>query len=278
MLPNFLIIGAMKAGTTSLYHYLYEHPEVFMASPKELDFFVASRNWHRGVGWYEAHFEGAGAAVAVGEASPNYSKAHSDSGVADRIADVLPDAKLLYIVRDPIERIRSMYAHLVDEGVERRSIDDAVAGDDDYLQTSRYALQLRPFLERFPRDRVLVMSSETLRDNRREALSRIFRFVGVDPTYEPAVLNREFNRGKDRRVPRRLVGRVEPRGAYRTLLNRSWRARAAHRRIVTRRTRTPSTILSRGSLERLRDQLVPDVAELRGILGAELDHWHIEPG
>ena len=86
MLPNFLIIGTMKGGTTSLYHYLGQHPEVFMTATKELHYFVAEKNLTRGASWYESNFRDAGAARAVGEASPDYTKYPLYRGVprADR--------------------------------------------------------------------------------------------------------------------------------------------------------------------------------------------------
>src|SRR3954463_6324498 len=86
MLPNFLIIGAMKGGTTSLYHYLRPHPEVFMPVTKELHFFVAEKNLLLGPGWYERRFRGAGDAIAVGEASTDYTKYPLYQGVPERIA------------------------------------------------------------------------------------------------------------------------------------------------------------------------------------------------
>ena len=73
MLPTFIVIGAGKAGTTSLWGYLRDHPQVFMSDPKELDFFTVEHNWSKGVGWYEAHFADAGDAVARGEASGSYT-------------------------------------------------------------------------------------------------------------------------------------------------------------------------------------------------------------
>src|SRR5437660_1291673 len=85
-LPTFLVIGAMKAGTDALWKYLRGHPQVHMAPTKELDFFAEELNWRRGLGWYEGQFEGAGAAVAIGEASTSYSKHPTHPGVPERIA------------------------------------------------------------------------------------------------------------------------------------------------------------------------------------------------
>src|SRR3954447_530769 len=102
MLPNFVIIGTMKGGTTSLYHYLRHHPQVFMTETKELHYFVADKNLSRGLDWYERNFAGAGDAVAVGEASPDYTKYPIHADVPKRMADVMPWARLVYVIRNPV--------------------------------------------------------------------------------------------------------------------------------------------------------------------------------
>src|SRR4029079_2322923 len=104
-LPTFIVIGAMKAGTTSLARYLGEHPDVFVCSPKEPQFFIESGTWDRGVAWYRELFAGGRDSIARGEASTDYSKLPRHGGVVDRIAEVAPEARIVYLVRDPIERI-----------------------------------------------------------------------------------------------------------------------------------------------------------------------------
>src|SRR5207244_11766706 len=86
MLPTFLVIGAMKSGTTSLYRYLQAHPDVYMSEEKELNYFTGGQNWERGVSWYEAQFEKAGSARAIGEASTNYTNYPQIAAVPERIA------------------------------------------------------------------------------------------------------------------------------------------------------------------------------------------------
>src|SRR4051812_3312851 len=112
-LPNLIVIGAKKSGTTSLYVYLDAHPEISMTRDKELNFFVEERNWSRGLGWYGEQFD-AGAPVR-GEASPYYTALPHHRGVPERMASVIPDARLVYMVRDPIARLLSHY----DMGVAR---------------------------------------------------------------------------------------------------------------------------------------------------------------
>src|ERR1700680_4934439 len=106
-LPNFLIIGAAKAGTTSLYNYLSVHPEIFMSKRKELSFFDPQRRWHLGVEWYKSNFD---ASYPVnGEASPRYTRYPRTTGVPERIQQTLGTPKLIYILRDPINRLLAQY-------------------------------------------------------------------------------------------------------------------------------------------------------------------------
>jgi hypothetical protein len=112
MLPNFIIIGAMKCGTTSLYYQLSEHKEVKMSIQKETNFFIRKRDfekgrYEKGRDWYESCFPEGG--MARGECSPNYTKVHLFPGVAQRMQELLPDVRLVYMVRDPIERLVSHY-------------------------------------------------------------------------------------------------------------------------------------------------------------------------
>ena len=108
-LPNLIVIGAQKCGTSVLHYYLSLHPEVSMSKPKELNFFIEERNWPRGVDWYTAHFDAE--ARVRGEASPNYTAFPQHQGVPERMASVVPDAKLIYMVRDPLERIAAHWVH-----------------------------------------------------------------------------------------------------------------------------------------------------------------------
>src|SRR5439155_23780937 len=181
---NFLVIGAMKAGTTSLYEYLRVHPQVFMACPKELDFFAEVKNWGRGCAWYEDRFASAGAALALGEASPSYANDPNHPGVPQRIAELVPDVRLVYLVRHPVDRIESHFRHRARYEHELRPADEAVFQDlSRYLSPSLYGHQIRCYLEWFPREQLLVVRSEDLLHCRRRTLRRVFQFLGVDSDY-----------------------------------------------------------------------------------------------
>ena len=159
-LPTFLIIGTMKGGTTSLHRYLRQHPDVFMPERKELNFFVddyagppidppEERNWSRGLAWYERQFAGAERDRAVGEASANYSRFPTYPGVAEKIAEVIPVARLIYLVRNPIVRVLSHYLPDLSNGREQRPLHLAVRRDDRYLTPSRYATQVERYYRIF---------------------------------------------------------------------------------------------------------------------------------
>ncbi len=202
MLPTFIVIGAQKAGTSSLWEYLNEHPDVFVTLDKEPKFFVKERGWERGLLWYEGLFDTAGAAKARGEFSTDYTCFPIYSGVPARMASLVPDVKLIYLMRNPLERMRSAYAYGLWQGTETRTIGEALRVDARYHIQSQYALQIEQYADRFSPSQMLFVTSEDLRQQRRETMSRIFSFIGVDPTFVPANLVEDFNTAQGRTRPR----------------------------------------------------------------------------
>src|SRR5215211_1496876 len=147
-LPNLIVIGGLKCGTTSLHHYLNLHPQVEMSRPKELNFFVAELNWPLGADWYASHFEAS--APIRGESSPHYTNRPRFNGVAARMRSVLGEPGLIYMVRDPLDRMLSHYIHNVAGGYEDRPLTEALADPhSSYVARSRYFFQLEPYLEAF---------------------------------------------------------------------------------------------------------------------------------
>lgn len=194
VLPNLIVIGGLKCGTTSLHHYLNLHPQVSMSRPKELNFFVKELNWPLGTGWYGSHFD-PGATVR-GETSPHYTDRPRLGGVAERMQEVVPHARVVYMVRDPIDRILSHYLHNVGGGYEDRPLEEALAQTDSaYVDRSRYAFQLEPYLQAFGPERVRVISREDLKVERAETMRSMFEFVGVDPEFTSAEFEREWETG-----------------------------------------------------------------------------------
>lgn len=193
-LPNLLVIGGLKCGTTSLHHYLNLHPQIAMSRPKELNFFVAELNWPLGVEWYATHFEPG--VVVRGESSPHYTNRPRFDGVAARIRSVLPEPRLIYVVRDPIDRMLSHYLHNVAGGYEDRPLSAALTdADSSYVARSRYAYQLEPYVDAFGRDRIQILTREELKRERPASMRRAFGFLGVDPEFSSAQFEREWETG-----------------------------------------------------------------------------------
>jgi hypothetical protein len=273
-LPDFLIIGAMKAGTTTLYNHLACHPRVFLPDYKEPEFFVAEKNWGRGLSWYQSLFSGASGEQLVGEGSTSYTKFSEFPGVPGRIHATAPAAKLIYILREPVERIRSMYAHMVLTGRERRPIDEAVLADDTYLGPSKYGENLRRYLDEFPREQLHVMLTEDLASDPTRAVRGVTRFLGV-PDVEGFVRgDRADLRTSDRRADRWFKSRARGVAALEIGFRRlPGPAQRAVRRIATHEaTGADATLLPETERE-LRQRLSADGAQLRRLLGPVAPTW-----
>jgi hypothetical protein len=188
------VIGGLKCGTTSIHHYLNLHPEVEMSRPKELNFFVSELNWTLGREWYASHFS-ARAAVR-GESSPHYTNRPRFDGVAERMRSLLPEARLVYMVRDPIDRMLSHYVHNVGGGYDDRPLADAFADPESaYVTRSRYFFQLEPYLDEFGKESIEIVTREELKRDRAATMRRLFDFLGVDPGFSSAQFEREWETG-----------------------------------------------------------------------------------
>jgi hypothetical protein len=222
-LPTFLIIGAVKAGTTSLHHYLDQHPEIQMSAVKETNFFSGAAD---GVPYpvsrvdsldaYERLFD---PAFAVrGEASPGYSNHPRREGVPERIEALLPEVKLVYIVRDPIARAISHFQMQVGLSEERRPAAEALTDLSEprtsYLQPGLYATQLELYLRRFPQEQILIVDQADLRADRAPTLRQVFDFLGVTGEVDPARFEEELMSANQWRAYspayRRLRGAIAP--------------------------------------------------------------------
>lgn len=194
--PNLFIIGAMKSGTTSLHNYLNKHPDIFMCEPKEPGYFVKELQWTNGPEWYLGLFRNAQGARIIGESSTQYTKRPMYEGVPERIRDMSPNARFIYIMRDPVERAISHYWHEVRElasGGERRSMLDAVRRDTQYTDYSDYAMQLEDYIRIFGRDAVYALTFEAMTTDPLTTIQRIFEWLGVDTSVVPRNLDERWN-------------------------------------------------------------------------------------
>ncbi len=187
-LPDFLGIGALKAGTSYLDAMLRGHPEVGLPpAVKEVEFF--NRHFDRGPEWYGRQFRGAEGLVR-GEISPQYL---FDARAAGRIRDLVPDVRLVVSVRDPVERAYSQYKHWAQETAYRGSFEDFLTDHPGAVARGRYLPQLRPYLDRFSREQILVIVFEELVGQPGTTMAGVYRFIGVDPLYRPARADQAVN-------------------------------------------------------------------------------------
>jgi hypothetical protein len=194
--PSFLVIGAQKAGTTSLYGWLQHHPAVSLSQTKEVHFF--DQHFHRGVDWYSSQFSG----PCSGEATPYYL---FHPLAPQRAATVVPEARLIVLLREPVSRAWSHYHHVRRQGSEPLSFVDAIAleqlrlrGEVDkmledgrytslnhqkysYLSRGLYADQLERWLRFFPREQLLVLETGALHRQPQASLDAVCDFLGVPP-------------------------------------------------------------------------------------------------
>lgn len=199
-LPAFVIVGAQRCGTTSLYRALTAHPAVLPAARKELQFF--SKHFDRGADWYRAQFPATAPGQVSGEATPYYL---FHPAVPARLAAVAPAARLIVLLRDPVERAYSHYHHEVRRGHETLPFEEALAteaerlageearllADDAYVSFNhqhfsyqargRYADQLRRWLTVLPRERFLILASEAFYRDPAASLARVTAFLGLPP-------------------------------------------------------------------------------------------------
>jgi hypothetical protein len=202
-LPNTIVIGAQKCGTSTLHYYLGFHPEISASRPKELNFFIEGRGWERGVDWYRSHFDPT-KPVRL-ESSPNYTTWPHNEGIPERMAKLVPDAKLIFLVRDPVARIEAHWVHNYAKRRERGTVIETITHPSTtYVLRSHYFMQLERFLRYYDRERILVFQQSDLRDRRPETLREVFEFVGVDPDYD----HRAFRVVRHRTAKKRRASRA----------------------------------------------------------------------
>jgi Sulfotransferase domain len=273
-LPNLIVIGAQKCGTSGLHYHLGLHPEISMSRPKELNFFVRKANWKRGVDWYRAQFDPQ--APVRGESSPNYTAFPRHRGVAQRMHQLVPDAKLIYLVRDPIERIAAHWVHNYAKRRQRHDLETTLSRHgSSYVVRSRYAMQLSRFLRHFERDQILVLEQNDLRDDRARTLRQVFEFAGVDPTFNHPSFARDQHVTAAKTRASKPAARLEKLSRRRPRLVRAAKLGLAldaklrpHRPIERPDVRAA---LSDQVLEILRE----DARRLRELTGRSFDSWSI---
>lgn len=275
-LPNLLIIGAGKCGTTSLHEYLALHPDIEMSVPKELKFFSAD-DWRERVSGYRPHFSSS--SRIRGESSPGYTMYPFLPSVAERVHELIPNAKLLYVVRDPVDRMIAHYTEFYALRFEDRPIAQALAAAADdaasaYLCPSRYATQLHRFLGLFEPAQILVIDHDDLLHRRATTLRETFAFLGVDSTFTSS----EFERIHNARPAKVRYGDLGMWLIRKRLFTERSRTKSFRRAPLVRPLRRIlsqpiDATLPAETREVLVDALRPEVEELRELTGKRFATW-----
>lgn len=283
-LPTFFVIGAFKAGTTSLHFYLEQVPGIHMSHVKETNFFLdptPGLKFKRvaSLRQYERLFRSD--APVRGEASPAYTLYPLLRGVPERIAALVPDAKLIYIVRNPADRIVSHHIHEVStKGVHTslaENAGDLSDADSRFIFPCLYWMQLQRYLKVFDASQILVIDNEDLLHDRATTLSEVFRFLDVDDRfYSPAFDTERLKRGDLRRVPPRL-GTIRDRAKTTPLRFVPSSVRRPLRQAVERLWPAVDVapVLTDAQRRDIRRVCGPDIAGLREFTGKAFPTWDV---
>lgn len=182
LLPDFIIIGAMKSATSTLQEQLARQPGIFMCDPKEPNFFSDDSQYGRGIEWYSSLFSPAIPGDLMGEASTHYTKLPTHGETISRMHAVVPDARLVYVMRHPIDRLVSHYVHEWSMGNIHCGINDAVRKFPEMIAYGEYSLQLAPYFEVYGRDNILPVFFDRLTRAPQSELERVCRFIGYKGT------------------------------------------------------------------------------------------------
>jgi len=277
--PDFIGIGAQRSGTSWIYACLYEHPKACLPV-KEAHFFSRERNWSKGYEWYESIFDRCPQNAKVGEFSTSYL---SDPQTSKRIHQRYPQAKVIVSLRNPVTRAYSNYMNDLKSGVVKSEISfcEALGSHPEYLDQGRYATQLKQYFECFPRDHLLVLIYEDCLKDPLGFIQGIYKFIGLDSSFSPALLNEKVNEGQ---VPRfllvnRLLTKTSETLRKMGLHNIWWLAKKTNlaNRIRRANALKPGQDQDLNPSERadLYGRLESEIDDLERLIGRKLNEWRL---
>lgn len=273
---DFMIIGAQKCGTTTLFDLLERHPQLCGCRDKEPHFFSTTENWRRELAAYEDRFPDLPGGRRF-EASTSYTfLPHRRPAIWEDLHAYNPALRLVYLVRDPVARIVSAYMHDVLRGYTRAPLEQAVLRDPRYLDISRYATQIRPFIQRFGSNQVLILDFDDLVHHQARTLQILGRFLGFDPDLcaPPPQVHANPSLGM-RKLPHRLdrLAFLGP-GLRRTMPGVHDRLS----RLLSRPAFREKPVMAPRLRRAILDMLALEMEALEPLLGKHLGHWRHEPG
>lgn len=293
MLPNFFILGTQKGGTTTLHHLLTQHPEIYLPSQKETKFFARDREWDKGTDFYESeYFSEVSGEPCVGEIDPDYM--YTDI-VLDRLLQTYPNfnqLKLIFILRNPIDRALSHYLMTYRRGQEPLSFEDALKAEADRIQgdfdekihfsyssRGKYFEQISRFLQHTDANQILILFSDELNKDPLSVLQKIYNFLGVTIDFQPEGVSQHFHAATKPRFPlmRQILDRT---GSLKKLFRVIFPFVALRRRLKekildwneTGSYKSKPKMQSANRCE-LRSFLEDDIKQLEQFCDRDLSHW-----
>ncbi len=259
----------MKSATSSLHNYLSLHPRISVSTPKELNFFVEPRYSELGMEWYRSQFSTPADALVAGESSVNYTKRKQFPGVAARMHSHIPDARLVYVLRDPLKRIESHWVHLVGSGKWRDDFASAISDPESshLIDASCYWAQLSEYLKYYDPSQIKLISYEDLARDPGAVVSDTLEFIGLDRDFEHPSIGEKIHQSSRKVRPNRLGLLV-------------WDDKVLQRRL---RRRVPwlvgrpiaKPVWDEAVRARVVDYLRPDIEKLREFAGRDFEEWSI---
>lgn len=269
---DFIILGAGKAGTTSLFHYLSQHPRLIGSSKKETNFFSTHPDWKSGLDEYEGLFEPLDDAIYF-EASPSYTQfPHRNPDIWEDIYDYNPEMKFIYLVRNPCDRFVSHYMHGYERGFSDLTLEEALTQDKIIMDTSRYVSQIIPFIEKFGREKVLILDFDDFKASTLDILHTICEFLGIDPEPFKEIDLKPKNQSL---MGQRRHQKFDRPPLYMKILYRI--ARPLWNKIVDNsgRSFTTKPKLSFEQKKQLYETLSSEIGVLEKIMDKDLSHWKV---
>jgi hypothetical protein len=268
-LPNFIIIGAMKCGTSTLHEQLARQPGIFMSEPKEPNYFSNDEIYGRGERWYGGLFAASAGASLRGESSTHYTKLPTYPKTVERMRALLPDLKLIYVMRHPVDRLVSHYIHEWSQRVIDVPIERAAEKHDELVEYGCYWKQLQPFFATYGQVNVLPVFLEHMQREPQAALERVCRFLGYagEPKWCDDVARQNVSAERLRLGPlgRRLFEDPVLTRIRRAIVPSGWR-----NTIKARLTMSARPELSQACRARLEARFDQDLARVGRALGTEL--------
>lgn len=272
-----LIIGAMKSGTTSLFKYLADHPEIAPCREKEPHFFVYADRWAKGWPYYTSLWDWDPSRHQIAmEASTGYTKLPLFANAAERIATVDGNFKFVYVMRHPIERIQSHYTHGQTEGWEttKQPLDGGQV-HEQLIAVSSYARQLDEYYRRFPAENIKLLLYEDLKTRPAELVTEVCEFIGVDPAYQSEQIGVVHNKN-NYRVESKMLKRLRWSGAGRAVASVLPDSVVQPIRAAVGRSPAATAKLTTEQKDGILEALLPDLRRLKSDYGVEIARWGID--